>query len=123
MLVNSGFALIFCILRLIQCKENQFLENGAMENGSYNKTPISTLRVFFAVYEPYIHREGSVDILSGSEYFLVNTIAEKLNLTICFQPSTREILASHLEPAFKYDFYCTLRLAFVFLHFIFCFSA
>lgn len=107
MFVNSGFVLIFCILRLVQCKENQFLENRAMENKSHNKTQISTLRVFVAVHEPYIQRERIVDMLSGTEYFLVNTIAEKLNLTISFQPSARKILASHWEAASRYDLYCT----------------
>lgn len=107
MFVVSGLVLIFRILRLVQCKENQFLGNDVMENGSHYKTQISTLRVFVADYKPYIHRERS-DTLSGSEYFLVTAIAEKLNLTISFQPSTRELLASHWEPASKYEMYIYL---------------
>lgn len=86
------------MLRLVQCKDSNFLGDRVIENRIYNKTQHSTLHVFVAEYEPYFYRKNGVGPYCGIEYFLINTIATKLNLTISFHPSTREALSNHWEP-------------------------
>lgn len=103
MIVVKGFVLIFSVLSLVHCKDTRFLGDELMKSGSHNKIQIFTLRVFVAEYEPYIYQNISGGTYDGIEYFLVNTIAEKLNLTTSYQFYNREALLNDWEPMSRYN--------------------
>lgn len=65
---------------------------------------IRNLRVVFADYKPYIHKKRNA--YNGMEYLLVKTIANKLNMSISFESTSRETLSTHWEPLSGYKFCC-----------------
>lgn len=107
--------LVFNVLSLVHCKNTKFSGDRFLNMESENGTNLSILRVFIGEYEPYISQRSNADIYHGIEYLLVNTIAEKLNLTVSFQLSTRETLLNHWEPSTRYT-----RLIFLFAPYLFC---
>lgn len=58
----------------------------------------------FADYKPYIHKKRNA--YNGMEYLLVKTIANKLNMSISFESTSRETLSTYWEPMSGYKFCC-----------------